>query len=153
DPGARDLKLGKYTLIDTKTDDSKSEECLKQAEDLFTKRKDIDAVVGLWEYNPPALLRAKKNQKAKAFVIGFDENDETLNAIRDGSCVGTVVQNPYKFGYESVKIMAALAKGDDSVLKNYPGIDAEHRIYIPHRVITKDEVDAFQAECKKLLGK
>ena len=83
--GAHELKLGKYTLVDTKTDDAKSEECLSQAEDLFTKRKDIDAVVGLWEYNPPALLRAKKNLQAKTAVIGFDENDESLNAIRDGS--------------------------------------------------------------------
>jgi ribose transport system substrate-binding protein len=107
----------------------------------------------LWEYNPPAMLRAKAKAHAKAAVIAFDENDETLRAVKDGSCIGTIVQDPYKFGYESVKILAALSKGDESVLKDYPGIDAEHRIFIPHRVITKDGVDAFQAECNKLLGK
>jgi ribose transport system substrate-binding protein len=150
---ARNLTVGKYVLLDTRTDDVSAKTCQDQAEDLFTKVPDVAAVIGLWEYNPPAMLRAKAKSNAKAAVIGFDENDETLRAIKDGSCVGTIVQDPYKFGYESVKILAALAKNDESVLKDWPGIDAEHRIFIPHRVITKDGVDAFQAECNKLLGK
>jgi len=150
---ARNLPVGKYVLLDTRTDDVSAKNCQDGAEDLFTKVPDVAAVIGLWEYNPPAMLRAKAKSHSKAAVIGFDENDETLRAIKDGSCSGTIVQNPYKFGYESVKILAALAKGDDAVLKDYPGIDAENRIFIPHRVITKDGVDAFQAECNKLLGK
>jgi ribose transport system substrate-binding protein len=152
-PNEPNITVGKYVVVDTRTDDANPKTCQDRAEDLFIKVPDVAAVVGLWEYNPPAMLRAKANMKAKAAVIAFDENDDTLRAIKDGACVGTIVQNPYKFGYESVKILAGLAKGDDAILKSYPGIDAENRIYVPHRVITKDKVDEFQAECNKLLGK
>src|SRR5262249_31413430 len=55
----------------------------------------------------------------KISLIGFDENEETLQGIQDGHVFCTVVQDPYKFGYEAVKIMAGLAKGDDSVLEKY----------------------------------
>jgi ribose transport system substrate-binding protein len=149
----QNLNIGKYVLLDTRTDDVSPKTCQDRAEDLFTKVPDVAAVIGLWEYNPPALLQAKAKMHAKAAVIGFDENDVTLRGVKEGTCVGTIVQNPYKFGYESVKVLAALAKNDESVWKDYPGIDAEHRIFIPFRVITKDSVDAFQAECNKLLGK
>ena len=32
-------------------------------------------------------------------VVGFDEHDETLQAIIDGEVHGTVVQNPYMYGF------------------------------------------------------
>ena len=127
-PGARDVALGKYTLVDTRTDGVDQKVCQTQAEDIFTKYPDIDAVVGLWAYNPPAMLRAKAKMKAKAAVIGFDENDDTLNAIRDGSCVGTIVQNPYEFGYQSVKILAAARQGR----RRHPEDLSRHRRREPH---------------------
>ena len=39
------------------------------------------------------------------------------------------------------------------MLKNYPGIDEQNRIYIPHRVINKDNVDEFYKKLKVLKGK
>ena len=151
--GATNLQLGKYRILSTITDDAKESVCQEKAEDLFLKNRDIDAVVGLWAYNPPALLRAKEKTKAKAAIIGFDENEETLLGIEQGKIVGTIVQSPYQFGYDSVKILAALSKKDETVLKKYEGIDAENRIFIPHQVITKENVAEFHAKVNKLLGK
>ena len=53
---------------------------------------------------------------AQIKIIAFDEEDETLQGITDGHIYGTVVQNPYQYGYESVRILAGLARGDQSVL-------------------------------------
>ena len=69
----------------------------------------------------------------------------------------TVVQDPFGFGYEGVKMLAALAKGDKSVLPK-DGIK-----YIPYRIIAKEAgeingekrlgVEAFSNELDKLMGK
>lgn len=139
--------FGNYTYITTMTDDGKREKCQQNAEDALVKYPDVACLIGLWEYNPPAILRAvtAAQKQGKVKIVGFDENPETLDGIRQGIVEGTVVQNPFMFGYEAVKILAGLARGDESVLKR-PDIDKENRIFVPHRVITKENVDAFEKE-------
>ena len=44
-------------------------------------------------------------------MIGFDEADETLQGIKDGHVFGTVVQNPYEYGRQSVTLLSGLARG------------------------------------------
>lgn len=44
-------------------------------------------------------------------VVAFDEHDETLQAIIDGEMYGTVVQNPYMYGYKSVEVLKMMADG------------------------------------------
>jgi ribose transport system substrate-binding protein len=87
-------------------------------------------MIGLWAYNPPQILKALT---AKTFnkvrVVGFDEDEETLRAIEDGRMHATVVQDPFNFGYKSVEIMAAEARGDTSKRNIKP---------IPYRVVTKN---------------
>ncbi len=111
-------------------------------------------MVGLWAYNPPAILSALKDSKerlGKVKVVGFDENEDTLQGIADGHVYATVVQDPFRFGEESVRLMAGIARGDRSALPR-DGI-----LYVPHRVITKDggkdriSVATFRDELHKLL--
>jgi ribose transport system substrate-binding protein len=151
--GGKDgLDLGHgYKLIATKTDESKEETCQAHAEDLLNKRPNVACLVGLWEYNPPALLRAVKGAGKKVPIVAFDENEQTLAGIKDGRVEGTIVQDPYQFGYQSIKVLAALVKGDDGVLKNWPGIEKGNSIFVPHRVISKDNVDEFKVKVKEIL--
>ena len=163
-PDAANVAFGKYTLVATRTDDGLESNCLNKAQEILLVHPDIDCLIGLWEYNPPALLRAVKGSKSKPKIVGFDENFQTLEGIQSGEIIGTVVQNPYEFGYQSIKILAGLARGDDSVLKNRKDIDAQNRIYIPHRIIVKNpgntaigdsptlDVEVFFPEMKKLKG-
>lgn len=155
DPTASDLKLGKYLLVETKTDEGDQAKCQLHAQALLGREPDVACLVGLWEYNPPALMRAAKGTKVK--IVGFDENFETLEGIQDGRVVGTVVQNPFQFGVVSMEVLKGLIDGKKipDVIKHHAdlSVDAESRIYVPHRVITRDNVDAFYAECKRILGK
>jgi ribose transport system substrate-binding protein len=154
DLGATDLKVGKYVLVKTQTDNRDPKTCQSRAKELLIQHPDLACLVGLWEYNPPALLRAVATAEAKPPIVGFDENEQTLNGIIDGQVVGTVVQNPYQFGYEAVRIMAALAKGDESVLKDRKDIDAQNRIFVPHEVLSsKEEVEKFRAKLKELTAR
>lgn len=114
----------------------------------FSNEKNL-CLIGLWGYNPPAILSAveAKGRLGKVKIVGFDEYDETLIGIQKGHIHGTVVQQPYKFGYESVKLLVDVVKGDKS------GIPENGIRYIPHRVITRENVDAFRKELEKLRGK
>jgi ribose transport system substrate-binding protein len=158
---AANLKLGNYTVVTTLTDNVSRETCQERAQELMLTHPDLKCLVGLWAYNPPALLLAVKNSKVKPLVIGFDEDEGTLEGIRSGACYATVVQNPYEFGYQSIKILAGLAQGKDDVLKHLSdsktkqplSIDSQSRIFVPHRVITKDNVEAFHKELKQIMGK
>jgi len=154
DPSAADLKVGDYILVETKTDEGDQAKCQTAASSILTRNPDIVCLIGLWEYNPPALMRAAKGTKAT--VVGFDENFETLQGIQAGTVVGTVVQNPYRFGALSVEILKGLAEDKGllkSALKDGEEIDAQNRIFIPHRVIERGNVKGFYAECRKILGK
>lgn len=141
------IKGEKYTILDTITDTGSQTVCQQKAADVLVSA-DVQAMVGLFEYNPPAILQALKQagKLGKIQVIGFDENDATLQAIKDGTCIGTVVQNPYKYGYESVRVLVALAKGDKSVIPESKFLD------VPARSIDKKNVDAFWAKLRSLKG-
>ncbi len=145
--------LGKYYLVDTRTDDGSQEKCKANAEDMLLKHPDLVCLIGLWAYNPPAILSAVTDAKkeGKVAIVAFDENEETLRGIEEGHIYSTVVQNPYQFGYESVRILAALGRADNSVLKD-PRIK-DGILPIPHRVISKDNVKEFKEELRKLKGR
>jgi ribose transport system substrate-binding protein len=161
------IKFGKWELLDTRTDDVKQDVCRAKAEDALNKYSEMRCMVGLWAYNPPAMLGALKSQGkvGKVALIGFDENDETLDGIREGSIFGTVVQDPYNFGYEAVKVMAGIAKGDPKALDR-PDMNAQKQVYVRHRIVNKDgkpgsqfqdekveAVDPFQKRLNELKGK
>ena len=147
EPG-KQLTGERFTILDTRTDDFTMESSKRQAEDTLARHPEIDGMIGLFAYNPPAILDALKDadRLGEVAVIAFDEADETLQAIKDGDCYGTVVQNPYMYGYESVRILAGLARGDDSVLPEGGFLDIEGR------QITRDNVDDFWADLKQKMG-
>lgn len=152
--------LGKYKLHGTAfTDDGDTRRAKENALNVLNAlqgEKNV-CLIGLWAYNPPAMLSAWKDftgpNKQNVRMVGFDENSETLRGVEDGQITGTIVQNPFGFGYESVKLMVALANGDRDKL---PKDGIQH---VPFRVITKDggegrvKVGEFKAEMEKLLGK
>jgi ribose transport system substrate-binding protein len=142
---------GKYRLLDTFYDQNDQKKAKDNAADVLTRLADESNVclVGLWAYNPPTILSAVKDagKVGKVHIVAFDEHDNTLLGIKDGSIHGTIVQDPFGFGYESIKLLAALAKGDRS------GLPAGGIRYIPHRIIKKDNVEAFHQELNQRLGK
>jgi ribose transport system substrate-binding protein len=128
-------QLGKYTYFNSApyTDDAKPTVAQENAKDVADKLRDTPNVcmIGLWAYNAPAILEALKAKQlvGKVKVVAFDEDKATLAGIAEGSVEGTVVQDPFRFGYQSVEILAAEARGDSS-----------KRIEkaIPYRVVTRE---------------
>ena len=148
DPADGELKGDKYTVLDTRTDNFDFALAKSRAEDAIAKYPSVGCMVGLFAYNPPNILEAVRGagKLDQIKIVGFDEDDRTLQAIKDGDCYGTVVQNPYQYGYKSVEVLSKLATGDKSILPEGGFLD------IPARSIRKENVDEFWSELKKLTG-
>ena len=149
DPPGGELKAGKFTIVATLTDQFDRARAKSNCEDMLSLHPDLACVVGLFAYNTPMCLEALRSQQklGKVKVAAFDEQAETLQAIKDGNCQGTVVQDPFKYGVESVRVLAALARGDQTV------IPANKYLDVPARQIRKDNVDAFWTDLKQKLAK
>ncbi len=143
------IAAGKYQILGTYTDEAKEPQCKANAEDVMTKHQDVACMVGLWAYNAPQIMLAAKDQGklGKIKIVSFDEQQETLDAIRRGDIIATVVQQPYEFGYQSVKTLVEYAKGNKSVI---PPDGIRH---IEHKVIDKENVDGFEKKLNELKGK
>lgn len=143
------LQGSNIEIVDTRTDDTDRARAKSNAADALVKYPDIAALVGLWSYNGPAILNAVKDagKAGQVKIVCFDEEDETLAGVKDGSIYATVVQQPYEFGYQSVKTMAQVLGGDKSTI---PG---NKQIIVPTLVIKKDAVEDFQKKINELRGR
>jgi ribose transport system substrate-binding protein len=139
----------KYTILGTMTDQFDRAKAKANGEDALTRHPDLTAMVGLFEYNPPLILEAldRTGKLGKVKVMAFDENAATLQGIKDGNVIATVVQNPYQYGYRSIQVLKELHAGNKSVIPKSRFID------IPARVIDSSNVDEFSQEINDRLAK
>jgi ribose transport system substrate-binding protein len=136
----------KYTVLDTRTDNFDYARAKANAQDAMAAIPDLACMIGLFAYNAPHCLGAAKEagKAGKIKIVSFDEADAVLQGIIDGDVHGTVSQQPYYYGYESVRILNGLAKGDKSVLP--PG--GFHEVSIVE--VRKANVEQFRTDLKKM---
>ena len=91
-------------------------------EDIINARPDLSMVVGLWNYNGPAIVAAIEalGKKGKVLAVAFDEDDGTLDGIANGTIQAAVVQKPFQFGYLSSKWMHELATKGQTAKASLP---------------------------------
>jgi len=144
----KELEGSKVEVVDVRTDDADPVRAQKNAEDALVTHQDLNCLVGLYNYNGPAILNAVRgaNKQGKVKIVCFDENDETLQGVASGDIYGTVVQQPYEFGKQAITKMAKYLEGDKEALGGGKQI-------VPTRSLKKGDVAAFQENLKKILGK
>jgi len=143
------LQGSKVTLLDVRTDNTDRVRAKANVLDTIVKFPDVACLVGLWSYNGPAILNAVKEsgKVGKVRIVCFDEEDETLAGVKDGTIMATVVQQPYEFGYQAIHLMAKVLAGDKAA------IPARQQIIVPTLAIDKETVDDFAAKLKVLRGR
>ena len=136
-------------ILDIRTDNTDTVRAKANVADTLVTVPDIAGLVGLWSYNGPAILNAVKDagKVGQVKIVCFDEDDETLAGVKDGSIFATVVQQPFEFGRLAITNMAKYLRGDKSV------VPADGRIIVPTLEIDKSKVDDFTTRLNQLLGK
>jgi len=114
----------------------------KNVEDALARYPDLVLTIGLWSYNGPSLAGAIRasSRKDKPAIVAFDEDEETLKAVEDGLISATIVQKPFEFGYQSMKLLKDIQDGKQVPATVNPGIDT----------INKENLNAFWTKLKEL---
>jgi len=143
------IKGSKVQLIDVRGDEIDQGRAKRNVEDALAANPDIACLVGFYSYNTPRIYEVLKEtgKLNKIKIIGFDEDPITLGGVKEGSISGTVVQQPFEWGYQGMKLMAGYLEGKKS------GIPKDGIIIVPGKVIDKSNVDAFTTSLKQMLGK
>ncbi len=143
------LKGTKIEIVDVRTDDTDQTRAKSNVADAMVKNPDLAGLVGLWSYNGPAILSAvtDADKVGQIKIICFDEADETLAGVKSGGIYGTVVQQPFEFGYQAIKLMAKILDGDKS------DIPAGKQIFVPTLTIRKENVEEFTTKINGLRGR
>src|SRR5882724_4986273 len=142
------LQGSNVEIIDLMTDDANPAGARDNAYQTLKKYPDIAGMVGLWSYNGPSIVQALRpeGKLGTIKIVCFDDEQDTIAAIKEGAIFGTVAQQPFEYGYQAVKTAAKILKGDRSAI---PG---NKTIFIPTVVIQSNNVDEYSKKLKQLLG-
>jgi ribose transport system substrate-binding protein len=135
-------------LVDVRGDDVDFARARSNVDDVLAANPEINCMVGFYSYNPPKIYEALQaaGKVGEVTVIAFDEDPITLGAVRSGDFAGTVVQQPFEWGYQGMKLMAAHLSGEN------PEIPEDGLIIVPTKVIDSENVDAFEADLKEKIA-
>ena len=135
-------------LVDVRGDDVDFARARTNVDDVLVANPEITCMVGFYSYNPPKIYEALQaaGKLGQITVVAFDEDPVTLGAVREGSFAATVVQQPFEWGYQGMKLMAAYLEGDTS------GVPENGIIIVPTKVVNADNVDEFEADLKAKIG-
>ncbi len=114
---------------------SRRDLAMQVMEDILQRHPDLD---GVFAQNDEMALGALQAIEAagklgKIKVIGFDGNKDALEAIKKGKMLATIAQQPEEMGKMAVDIALKVLRGEK----------VEKDIYVPVRLVTKENVDEF----------
>lgn len=73
---------------------------------------DIAIIVGMSALDGAGILQAAKSSgRDDVLIFGFDDIEETKQAIVRGEIAASVIQKPYRMGYDSVSIIHDVLQG------------------------------------------
>lgn len=135
------------TIVETFTDETDRMKAQANVRTAIAKYPGLKGLMGLWAYNGPAIVKVLADTDGRDIqVVCFDEDIETLESIRSGEIHSTIVQNPYEFGYQSILML-------HRIHTNQPvDIPDNKLIFVPVRIINKENVDSMQKDIEEKLG-
>jgi ribose transport system substrate-binding protein len=105
----------KLEVVDTLEDQGQADQCAENITKASANHSDLAGFVAMNGSEGPILLKTLRTggRLGKLKLVAFDDAPETIAGVEDGSIYATVVQDPYQFGYETVRILADLSRGDE----------------------------------------
>lgn len=112
------------------------------AENILTANPDLDGIFASTEPSASGISLALKGRGlgGKVKFVGFDSSDSMLGDLRDGTLHATVVQDPFRIGYEAVK----------TIVDKLNGKTPPKQMDLNARVLVKEDLD--KPEIKALVA-
>jgi ribose transport system substrate-binding protein len=127
--------------IGTYTDGAQPAEAKRVVTDVLAKNPDLKGIFGLWGYNAPQAVNALEESPGRDVrVVGADESVETCRAIAQGKEYASVAQQPYEFGYQSIKMLAKYRRGE------HVDLPTDKIIHVGTYVITRENVTEVESK-------
>jgi ribose transport system substrate-binding protein len=148
--GIEDAIQGKnITIVDKREDQTDRTKARSNVEDVITANADLKMVVGLWEYNGPAIAAALAASGKKGVIKAavFDGPDATLDAVQEGTIDAALVQKPFEIGYQTAKWLHALAAGGDAAAK----IPTDKSIDTGAMIVNKENLQKYKSDVKEMV--
>ena len=103
-----------FTQKESFGDDGDPDVARKNVRDAIDRNEALGMLVGIWSYNASAFVDiVKQLDRRKDFTICcFDAEPVAIDHMEAGMIDVLAVQNPYKMGYEGVRLLKALHEGD-----------------------------------------
>jgi ribose transport system substrate-binding protein len=142
-----ELRGSNLEIVGTFTDGAQPAEAKRVVTDVLAKHADLKGFVGLWGYNGPQAVNALDDVADREVeVVGSDESVETCRVIREGKEFASAAQQPFEIGYQSIKMLAKLQRGD------YSAVPPGKTIFIDGYDITADNVRQVERDIAEKLA-
>jgi len=147
-PVNQQITGGGFVIVKTYLDGSNPKQAQQNAAQALKDYPEIDGLIGLYGYNGPAILEAvtEAGKVGQVKIVAFDEFEKTLQGIADGAIHATVLQDPYQYGYESVRMLHSLSS------KAFQADELMGRgsLFLPCAALRKDDIAQYR---KKLASR
>ena len=145
DPVEEPLKGSKYTVAASLVDGIDPVKATAMMAEGLRAHPKVKAIACLFAYNTPSALKALKDagQDKKVQIVGFDTNEETLAGIENGTVYATMMQSPYNIGFEAVRVLGDVARGERESLPMFSSF------YLNCDPVTKQNVAEVRSDLSK----
>ncbi|KGX84143.1 sugar-binding protein [Pontibacillus marinus] len=116
-------------ILDVRASNITRIQAAEKADEMLSKYSEMDAFFGtsaLDSYGIASTVQ-QRGRTNGVYIIAFDTLPETIELIRDGIIDATVVQKPYKMGYESVRLLTQIGRGKTVEPIHHTGTDILRR--------------------------
>lgn len=140
----------KYSIVGFYEDGGNAEKCAANIRQVLKDNPDLACLVGMNAQHGPTIMKVLKEdgQLDKVKVVAFDDAAETLQGVADGHIFATLAQDSFGFGYEAVKILCNLKRGDAVAVP----MGGRGAVFYGVEVVNKDNVAEFRERMAQQLG-
>lgn len=104
---------------DSMADDNDLTRARDNVRNAIRNHENLKTLVGIWSYNAPAIVdvATELNRRPDFTIVVFDAEPGAIAMMGQGNIDAMVVQNPYAMGFESMRLLKALATDDQAAVK------------------------------------
>ena len=129
--GCRDALGKNYNELDRMADSFDHSRARDNVRTALVNHPDVNALVGIWAYNAPAIAEVVVERRARdqISIFTFDAAAQAIEHMKNGHIDCMIVQNPFEMGVQTVRLLLAMVEEQDAVIaemfpnSNEPGGD------------------------------